>query len=418
MAGTMRCRSKSRDSITIQVSFIDSVTGKKRYHTETVHGTDADAQFRMAEVSRDLGRGVFPDASRLTVADYLVDWLRTHGAVRLRPRTLEGYQDQVRRMIIPRIGHLMLSKLSPLHVRSMEADLLLHGRRDGGPLSPRTVLHSHRILSCALTHAVKAELVTKNVAALVDPPRVPRYEFRSLAFQQARGFIEGLDDPVLRSLVLLAVQTGLRRSEVLGLQWRDVDLEEEVLSVRRSLVRLSGGRHSLAEPKSGRGRVVPLVRESVDLLLSLRDDGQDGEEFVFQRSDGTPLRPHTVTQAFLRAARRAGLNGVRLHDLRHTHASLMLARGVHLKVVSERLGHSSIAITGDIYSHVLPSVQREAAESFGAGWRDSEPRRVEASAGSDLHGASGDSMEVDGASWAGNALPDDPQDVNWMSDSA
>lgn len=417
MAGTMRRRSRSRDAITIQVSFSDPVTGKKKYHTETVHGSDDDARFRIAEVQRDVGRGILPDASSLTVAEYLEDWLHTHGTMRLRPRTLLGYQDHVRRLISPRIGRIKLSRLSPRHVRGMETDLLLHGRSNGGPLSPRTVLHSHRILSCALTHAVKSELVSRNVAALVDPPRVPRYEFRSMTFQQTHELIEGLVDPVLRSLVLLAVQTGLRRSEVLALQWRDVDLEAGALSVRRSLVRLDRGRHSLSEPKSGRGRVVQLVTESRDLLLSMREGEPDGGEFVFHRADGTPLRPHTVTQAFRRAAVRAGLDGLRLHDLRHTHASLMLARGVHLKVVSERLGHSSIGITGDIYSHVLPSVQREAAESFGVGWRESEPFRDGADVHVETHGAAWESVEADGASWSENAPPDDPEAVKRLSNS-
>ena len=414
--GTIRRRSKAGDALTIQVSLgFDPETGKRRFHTETVHGTQEDAQFRIAEIYRDAGRGSPLDISSLTVAEYLEDWLRTHGAVRLRPRTLEGYSDHVRRHIIPRIGHHRLSRLTPRQVRDMEADLLARGRRDGGPLSPRTVLHTHRVLSCALTHAVKSELVPRNVVALVDPPRVSRYEFRSLTFQQAREFIAGLGDPVLRGVVLLAVQTGLRRSEVLALQWRDVDLEKGVLSVRRSLVRLTGGRHSLSEPKSGHGRAVPLVAQSRELLLSMRDGAAGEMDFVFRRGDGTPLRPHTVTQAFRRARTRAGLEGLRLHDLRHTHASLLLQAGTHPKVVSERLGHAKVGITLDTYSHVLPSVQREAAESFGAGWRDAEPYRDEADVYDETHGAAGSCTEDDGASWGENAAQHRPNDVNRMS---
>lgn len=368
--GTIRRRSKARDALTIQVSLgSDPETGKRRFHTETVHGTEEDANFRIAQVRRDYGRGVLPDSSNLTVADYLEGWLRTHGSMRLRPRTLQGYQDHVRRYILPRIGHLQLSRLAVHHVRDMEADLLRKGGRGGAPLSARTVLHAHRVLSSALTQAVRSDLVPRNVAALVDPPRAGRHEFRTLTFQQVRDFLDGIRNPLHRSIILLSVQTGLRRSEVLGLQWRDVNWETGALSVRRSVIELRRGEVTISEPKSGRGRVIPLVGDSLNLLGSLREDSQDEGAFIFSRPDGRPLVPLSVTRAFRRARDRAGLEGLRLHDLRHTHASLMLAAGIHPKVVSERLGHSSVGITLDTYSHVLPTVQEEAADRFGEAWR-------------------------------------------------
>jgi integrase len=387
--GTIRRRSKDGESVTVQVYLgKDRATGRRRYQVETMRGTDDDARFRIAEIVRDAGRGSLLDSPNLTVADYLEDWLRTHGSRRLRPRTLAGYQDHVRRYMIPRIGHLRLSRLAPRHVIDMETDLLRRGGRGGAPLSARTVLQTHRILSSALSQAMRSELINRNVASLVEPPRMSRHEFPTLTFQQVRQFLDGIGNPLHRSIVLLAVQTGLRRSEILGLQWRDLDIDKGMISVRRSLIQMPGGEVTVADTKSGYGRLVPMVEETRILLGSLRESAQesaqnsglelggdgvlDDHSFVFCHPDGRPLTPHSVTQAFRRARARAGLEGFRLHDLRHTHATLLLAEGVHLKVVSERLGHSSISITGDLYSHILPSVQIEAVQRFGSAWNAGE----------------------------------------------
>jgi integrase len=415
--------------VTVQVYLgKDRATGRRRYQVETMRGTDDDARFRIAEIVRDAGRGSLLDSPNLTVADYLEDWLRTHGSRRLRPRTLAGYQDHVRRYMIPRIGHLRLSRLAPRHVIDMETDLLRRGGRGGAPLSARTVLQTHRILSSALSQAMRSELINRNVASLVEPPRVSRHEFPTLTFQQVRQFLDGIGNPLHRSIVLLAVQTGLRRSEILGLQWRDLDIDKGMISVRRSLIQMPGGEVTVADTKSGYGRLVPMVEETRILLGSLRESalesaqesaqnsglelGGDGvlddHSFVFCHPDGRPLTPHSVTQAFRRARARAGLKGFRLHDLRHTHATLLLAEGVHLKVVSERLGHSSISITGDLYSHILPSVQIEAVQRFGSAWNAGESSPAAdpvAPASPEPGGAAGDVLE------SGEIAPESGEDA-------
>ena len=368
--GSIRQRSKVRkNSWTVQVYLgVDPATGKKRYRSEAVVGTRAQAQRRLTELLRELDTGGVPGPSGLTVGEYLAGWLRDISAPAVRPRTLEGYQDHVRAYISPRIGRVPLARLTPNQVQSMESELVRSGGRGGRSLSPRTVCQTHRVLHKALEDAVRMGLVSRNVCRLVDPPRFPRHEVRTLAWGEVIRLLEQVDNPLLRTLFLLAVHTGLRRSELCGLEWGDVDLERGVLSVRRGLVVQASGPR-LREPKSGRGRVVVLTEESAEALAGLRDRRSGNGDFVFCRRDGTPLKPDWVTYAFRRAARRAGFLGLRLHDLRHTHASLMLSEGVHLKVVSERLGHSSVAVTGDIYSHVQPSVQREAVERFGAAWR-------------------------------------------------
>ena len=378
--GTIRRRSPSNpNSWTVQIYLgMDPVTGKRRFRTATAYGSWDDAERLRTKLLWEKDGGVVILPSGMSVEQYLEEWLR-YGAMRVRPRTLLGYESQVRRYILPRIGMVRLERLTPRHVHDMEANLLAHGGYGGRPLSARTVLQTHRILSSALSQAVKLELVPRNVVSLVDAPRASRHDIRTLSFEGIRDFLDGIPNRVHRAIMLLAVQTGLRRSELAGLQWRDIDLQSGTISVRHSLVQLRSGNTELSDTKSGHGRVVPLVGDSLSVLYDLRAQagsklaGEDvsGDAFLFHGRGGGPLLPDSITQLFRRAAQRAGLKGVRLHDLRHTHASLMLSAGVHLKVVSERLGHSSVAITGDIYSHVLPSVQLEAVERFGALWSES-----------------------------------------------
>ena len=380
--GSIRQRSRVRkDSWTVQVYMgTDSETGKKRYHSESVKGTKVRAQRRLTELLRQMDTGTFVEPSNLTVGEYLRQWLREYAETHVRQRTLEGYRGNIDRYIIPRLGSIPLEKLSPRHIQEMEAVLLRDGGIKGGGLSPRTVLQAHRVLSEALRHAVRLGTLQRNVAEAVEPPRPTRHQVRTLGWDDVHRFLYQVSDPIYYTLIKLDIQTGLRRSELLGLQWGDIDLQLGTLSVQRAWIRLPSGGMMLSQPKTGRGRMVALPAESV-LTLRAHIERQEAESEVvgspsawedrpvFCHSDGRRLHPDTVSKAFGRIARRAGIEGIRLHDLRHTHASLMLAQGVHLKIVAERLGHSSIGITGDLYSHVLPTVQQEAVERFGAAWR-------------------------------------------------
>ena len=259
--GSIRQRSKVRkDSWTVQVYLgMDPSTGKKRYRSEAVKGTRAQAERRLTEILREIDMGSsVPKPSGLTVGEYLEGWLKDPIESRVRLRTLEGYQLHVRGNIVPRIGAVPLGRLTVRQVQDMEADLLRSGGRDGRGLSPRTVIHVHRVLYTALKHALRLELVSRNVAAAVQPPRASRYQARTLTWDEARSFFAGVPNTLFRSIFLLAFQTGLRRSEILGLQWRDVDLSGGFLSVRRGLVKVSSDGAVINDPKSGRGRVVDL----------------------------------------------------------------------------------------------------------------------------------------------------------------
>ena len=375
--GSIRQRSKKKkDSHTFQVYLgRDPITGKKRYHSESVKGTRGDTDRRLTEVLRELDTGSFVKPIRLEVRAYLEQWMRDCAPLHVTQRTLEGYRGNINRYILPKIGGIPLEKLTAHQVQEMESDLLREGGRDKRPLSPSTVLQVHRILSKALTDAVRLGQLRQNVAERVVPPRIKKHEVRTLTWEEVARFLQHVEDDQYRTLFLLDIQTGLRRSELLGLRWRDVNCSIAMLAVRRAWIKLPSGRKTMSETKSGQSRVVYLPPQSID-ALRLHREGQGklsgDDDFVFCHSDGSPFDPDHVSKKFKRIATEAGVGTLRFHDLRHTHATLMLSENVNLKVTSERLGHSSVAITGDLYSHVQPTVQEEAAQRFGDAWRSIE----------------------------------------------
>ena len=379
--GYIRRRGENRFQIQRYVGR-DPVTNRRKYAYETVRGEWEDAVRRNFEwgVELSAGTAVDPGPSRRTLlADYMRVWLDDHASLRVSPRTLEGYRGNVERYIVPLLGNLRLSQLTPERVRAFEARLLREGGSRVRRLSPNTVGHAHRVLSMALGDAVRSGVLARNPVQDVRPPSLVRKEFKTLDWEELHRFLVSVSSPLLRSVVVLAVQTGLRRSEVLGLRWGDVEWTASRLSVRRALIRMDTGELEVRPPKSKRGRAVDLAPESVLLLEALREESMEAGlphgsfDYVFCGPGGAPVDPDLMSGAFRRAASRAGLKGFRFHDLRHTHASLLMSENVHPKVVSERLGHSDVVITLNLYSHVLPSVQEEAAERFGRVWRERSP---------------------------------------------
>ena len=352
----------------------DPVTGRRRQRYETYRGNIRDVQRRLSELQSQVDRGGFVKPSRITLAEFLRQWLTDYATTNVRPRTLEGYRGIVQAHLIPKLGSVPLSELQPSHLQHYYSNALENGRLDGklGGLSPRSVLHHHRVLSEALSHGVKWGLVVRNVAQVTDPPRPGRAEMAILDTAAIRRLLETSQGIVYRPMIHLALYTGLRRSEFLGLRWADVDLEMATLSVIQVIHKLRDGRIVFQEPKTAKGR--RLVSLSPTAVLALRAHREKHEAdraslgttladnaLVFSQPDGSPFLPDTVSHAFAKIVRRAGLQGIRLHDLRHAHASMMLRRGVHPKIVQERLGHSTISVTLDTYSHVTPGLQEAAA---------------------------------------------------------
>ena len=359
---------RARDSYTIVVDLgTDPETGKRRQQWVTVRGTRKDAERRLAELLHRLDTGAFVKPSKTTVSDYLRRWLEEYVRPNLSPRGFERYESIARVHLIPDLGAIALTQLRPEHLQKHYASKLGEG------LSPRSVRYQHVVLHKALQTAMKWGLVARNVADGVDVPRARQREMQTWDEYEVAGFLEAAGGGPYYALFHTALFTGMRRSELLALQWRDVDFHQ--IQVSRSLHHLRDGSYVFAQPKSTRSRRTIALSPSSVLVLKDHKDRQEGiramlsmplkgEDLVFSTPEGKPLRPNTVSRAWTSLASRAGLRAIRLHDARHTHASLMLKQGVHPKIVQERLGHASVQITLDTYSHVAPGLQEAAAESF------------------------------------------------------
>jgi integrase len=325
----------------------------------SLHGpTRREVVEKLKAARKAIDAGLQPTSDRMTVAAYLEDWLAATRST-VRPSTWTRYAGMVRTHHIPRLGRLPLTKLAAGDVERMLRDM------DG---SPRTRHHARAILRTALARAVRHGLILRNAAGLAEPPRVEHREAEAWEAAQVRTFLESVRGHRHEALFSVAVVTGLRQGELLGLRWSDVDLSAGTLTVRQSLQRVDG-KMTAVETKTARSRrTVPLPELALSVLRALRtgQDGGIGSLYVFTTPSGGPLYGTAVYREFVAAAKAAGLPRIRFHSLRHTAASLLLAQGTHPRVVMEMLGHSTIALTMNTYSHVIPALERNAADRMNA----------------------------------------------------
>ncbi|MAG14933.1 MAG: site-specific integrase [Dehalococcoidales bacterium] len=368
MRGSITKRSKSSYAIVLNL-WSDPTTGKRKQQWVSVKGTKKDAEKRLAELLYQLDNGTFMKPGKTTLAEYLERWLKDYAWPNLAPRTAEGYEHIMRRHLIPALGSMTLAHVKPEHLQRYYSEKLT------GNLSAQTVRHHHTALHKALQTAVEWGLLNRNVADAVSPPRVQRPEMQTWSEEDIARFIEAAKDSSYYALFYTALFTGMRRSELLALRWQDVDLMLSQVYVSRSMHVLKGGRVIFRSSKTAKGRRTVALPPSAILLLKEHHEKQNleramlgipltNDDLVFSQFDGKSLLPNTVTHAWIKLVRRAGLKPIRLHDTRHSHASLMLKQGVHPKIVQERLGHASIQITLDTYSHVAPGLQQAAAVRF------------------------------------------------------
>jgi integrase len=285
----------------------------------------------------------------------------------VRATTFINYRVHVERHLVPHLGAVPLDEVTGTLINKVYADLLVGGNvTNGGPLSPTTVRRIHATLHRALRDAVRWGVLAENPADRCDPPRARAddiAEMRTWDARQLRHFLEIVRGDRLFPLWHLLAMTGMRRGEALGLRWRDVDLDEGRLAVRQCLVAV-GHEVQVSLPKTARARrVVALDRSTIDVLESHAGGARDA--FVFTTPEGGFLHPNLVSKAFARSVAASGLPRIRLHDLRHTHATIALRAGVHPKIMSERLGHATVSLTLDVYSHAVPHMQQEAAVRIG-----------------------------------------------------
>jgi integrase len=381
MRGHIRERSPGHWAIVIDVR--DPQTGKRKRRWHSFTGTKREAQVKKAELIAALSQGTQVDSTRMTVAAFLDRWLE-HMQGQVSPRSLERYAELARKNLAPLLGGVGLAKLQPAQISQAYAKALASGRRDGtGGLSARMVTHMHRVLREALQQALRWQLLARNPADAVKPPKVERQQMRVLDVDGTIDLIEAARGTSLFVPILLGVRSGMRRGELVALRWRNVDLDRGQISVVASAEQTDRGVRE-KETKSGKGRTIVLSATEVEDLRAHRRKQAEGllalgvrltnDHHVVAREDGKSLQPRSLTHAFVKFARRHGVQ-IRLHDLRHSHATHMLAAGVHPKIAQERLGHSSVGITLDLYSHVLPGMQADAVSRVDAALRDALNRR-------------------------------------------
>lgn len=351
--------------------------GRRRQVSKGGFRTKKEAEKAFADLRDQVRRGEYVAPSTVTVATYLKDeWLPAVKAS-IRPATWDHYRAMVEGYVVPYLGARRLGEVLPSQLNAFYADLLVRGRRNRGAslqpgLSPKTVRHVHTMLHKAFADAVKWGRLPRNPAGRAEPPRPRTAEMRVWDTSQLRRFLDHVAEDRLFAVWLLLATTGMRRGEVLGLRWSDVDLDSARLSVVQTLI-LVNREVLFSEPKTARGRrSIALDASTVSELRRLRrvqteerlrfGELYEDHGLVACHEDGSLISPRLFAAWFTQRARDAGLPPIRLHDVRHSYATAALAAGVPAKIVSERLGHSSIAITLDTYSHVLPNMQEQAAE--------------------------------------------------------
>lgn len=345
--------------------------GKRdRRHVSARTRAEVVTKVRALETKRDAG-SAHAAGKAMKVEEWFTYWVDTIAPARVRPRTLESYRSMIRLHILPRIGQRRLDQLMPEHLEQMYAELLASGR------SPATVLRVHRVLHRALKIAVQRERVARNVATLVAPPKQRRAETpMPFDVDECRKVLAAAKGRRNSARWTVALALGLRQSEALGLRWGDIDLDVGKLSVLRGLHRVEGKGLMFEEPKTPRSRrtvalpgplTVALRKHRETQNLERMVAGSDWQDFdlVFAQPNGRPLDKHSDYEAWTQLLADAGVRHIRLHDGRHTAATLLLSAGVHPRVVMELLGHSQMRTTTDIYSHVMPALAQEAADRMG-----------------------------------------------------
>ena len=355
--------SKRPDGLWVARIDIGTDTNGKRQRKAVYGKTKKECAEKLTKLASQKLDGILIDTGRMTVADLLDRWLNDSARVTCAPGTYEGYRFLVEKHLKPRIGSLKLATLKPLHVQSLLSTM------EREEIGARTRQYAYATLHRAFVVAMRWNLAARNPCQGCDPPKVTRRKIAPLDAAQSIELLKASEGHRFHALFVLAITTGMRQGELFGLQWSDVDLERGTVSVQHSLEEING-KLRLKAPKSDSGRRLIALPEMATAALwghkaKQLAEGLAASPYVFPDTEGGPLRKcnfHRKVWEPLRKAANAGKT--HFHDLRHSSATMMLAEGVHPKVVQERLGHSTISMTMDIYSHVMPTMQADAASKF------------------------------------------------------
>jgi integrase len=359
--------------------FVVYENGKRKQRSRGGFRTKKEAQAFLTETLGQLQHGDLVEPTRLTVADYLTEHWLPLAKRSIRPSTWDSYNRTLRNHVIPRIGDVNLQNLTAAHLDRLYTELLNGGRKDStvGGLSPKTVRYIHTTLHKALKDAERKQLVTRNVAGAADAPKnrtAGSSELMTWSGEEVGIFLNALRDHRLYAAYVVAASTGMRRGEVLGLRWRDVDLQARRLAVRQTITTVNY-KIEIGTPKTAKGRrSIAIDTTTVQALRDHRKrqwaeraelgEGFADQDLVFCQITGGPVHPDFFSQTFDRTVARLGMRRIRLHDLRHTHATLGLAAGIPPKIMSDRLGHATVAFTQDVYMHAIPQMESDAADQI------------------------------------------------------
>ncbi len=378
MNGSIRKRGERSWELTIDLG--RDTQGKRLRKFVHVKGTKAEAEMRLRELLTAHDKGMPVDQTKIRVAEFLLHWLKDYAIPNTRPRTTERYEGDIRNHLVPHIGHIQMTRLTPRDIQAMEAAMLKRG------LSPKSVQNAHRVLSEALSHAVQWGLLYYNPCVAVKPPKLTHKEIQIPDGETVQHLLARAKDTPYYPVFHFLAFTGARRGEACGLMWKDIDMERGTVSIGRAAVRIKGKGLMMLPPKTERSkRVIAIDTDTIAVLrahkgaqlvrqVEIGADLYGNQGFVFSDVLGQPFDPSIITDAWRRLVAKAGVGRIRLHDLRHFHASMLLRANIHPKIVQERLGRSTVSITLDTYSHSVPSLQQQAAESFAEVMRNIESR--------------------------------------------
>jgi integrase len=356
-----------------------STDPKNRKQVKKTFKKKGDADAFLAETINSVKKGVYFEAVKTTTGEWLTDWLKSY-CKNLAPTTYQGHKMIIEKHLIPALGDIPLKDLKPKDISVYYQQAIEGGRKDkkvkslGAGLSTTTVSQHHRVLREALQHALQLEMIYRNPADAVKPPKKVKHEIKFLPVEDANKIIDLFTGSYLYMPVFLAVTTGARRAEILALRWSDVDLKKGIINIGRGLYSTKEQGLFFKEPKNRTSkRAVNISAEVIRVLKKHKTEQkksmlsfgkqQCDDNLICSLQNGDMIVPATVTKRFQELTEAAGYK-LTFHQLRHAHASYLLKQGIHPKVVAERLGHSNISITMDLYSHIAPTLQRDAANQL------------------------------------------------------
>ncbi|WP_053217695.1 tyrosine-type recombinase/integrase [Virgibacillus senegalensis] len=347
----------------------DPKTGKRKRPRFGPYKSKTTARLERNKIMQQIMEGTFVEQKEMTLKDFLLRWL-DHKRVNVSEGTYAHYKPYIMHHWIPNLGMAKINEVKPVHIQEIYDEYI-----ENEVLSNQSIVHMHRVLNNAFNDAIKWEWAVRNPCTPIKPPRPEKYEMKVWDEFELQHFLEFSKGDRFYVAYLLALSTGMRKGEILALRWQDIDFSNKLLAVRQAVTRKKGGGYKIGETKSKNQRTISLFNHVLEELKTYRKqqmsfkmenrDKYEDQDLILAANNGSFILPRNLDRSWRPLMKKSGLKFIRFHDFRHTHATLMLKQGVHPKVVQERLGHSSITVTLDLYSHVLPNIQRAAAEQFG-----------------------------------------------------